>query len=231
MGQAIADYHSTGQASRLRVFSSMFDEDEIPVAHLFRTYDQMPLLERQAMDLCRGRVLDVGAGAGCHALLLQERGLAVTAIDVSPLSCGVMRERGLADVRQCDIMQCDLKEQFDTILLMMNGLGIAGTVERLPDLLNHLRTMLSDDGQILTDSSDLRYIFEDEDGHLDWDPADGYYGEVDFLMQYKRVRGERFPWLYVDFQLLAHVANRCGLHCDMLQQGEHYDYLARLTKG
>ncbi len=173
MGQAIADYHSTGQASRLRVFSSMFDEDEIPVAHLFRTYDQMPLLERQAMDLCRGRVLDVGAGAGCHALLLQERGLAVTAIDVSPLSCGVMRERGLADVRQCDIMQCDLKEQFDTILLMMNGLGIAGTVERLPDLLNHLRTMLSDDGQILTDSSDLRYIFEDEDGHHDWDPADG----------------------------------------------------------
>ncbi len=230
MGQAIADYHRTGHAARLRVLSSMFREDEIPVPHLFRTFAQMPPLEQRALDLCRGRVLDVGAGAGCHALALQELGLAVTAVDISPLSCRVMHERGIADVQQRDIMQSGWAERFDTILLMMNGLGMAGTVERLPELLSRLRRLLNDGGQILTDSSDLRYIFEDEDGHLDWDPADGYYGEVDYRMQYKRIKGRSFPWLYVDYQLLAHTAARCALHCEMVQQGEHYDYLARLTK-
>ncbi len=230
MGQAIADYHSTGKAARLRVLSSMFDEDEIPVSHLFRTYEQMPAIEQQAMDLSRGRVLDVGAGAGCHALVLQKRGLSVSAMDLSPLSCRVMRERGIVDVLLCDIMQTDRAEKFDTILLMMNGLGIAGTLKRLPDLLTRLSTMLNDGGQILTDSSDLRYIFEDENGQMDWDLANGYYGEVDFRMQYKRIKGERFPWLYIDFQLLKYTASQCGLHCEMLQQGKHYDYLARLTK-
>ncbi len=230
MGHAIADYHRTGHAARLRVLSSMFDEDELPVPHLFRTYDHMPVLERRAMDLSHGRVLDVGAGAGCHALALQQRGLQVTAVDISPLSCQVMRERGIADVHQRDIMQPDWAERFDTILLLMNGLGMAGTLQRLPDLLARLRHLLNDGGQILADSSDLRYIFEDEDGHLDWDPADGYYGEVDFRMQYKRIKGRTFPWLYVDYQLLHHTAAQCGLHCRQLQQGDHYDYLARLTK-
>ncbi len=230
MGQAIADYHRTGHAARLRVLSSMFDEDEIPVSHLFRTYAQMPPLEQQALDMARGRVLDVGAGAGCHALALQERGLAVTAIDISPLSCQVMRERGIADVQQCDIMQPDRMERYDTILLMMNGLGVAGTVDGLRTLLERLRLLLNDGGQILTDSSDLRYVFEDEDGHLDWNPADGYYGEVDFQMQYKRIKGNSFPWLYVDFQLLQHTAAQCGLRCEKFAQGQHYDYLARLTR-
>ncbi len=230
MGQAIADYHSTKRAARLRVLSSMFDEDEIPVPHLFRTYEQMPELEQLAMDLSRGHVLDVGAGAGCHALALQGRGLSVCAIDISPLSCRVMHERGLIDVQQCDIMQTEWVEKFDTILLMMNGLGIAGTLKRLPDLLTRLRTMLNDGGQILTDSSDLRYIFEDEDGELDWNPANGYYGEVDFQMQYNHCKSKPFPWLYIDFQLLKQTALLCGLHCEMLLQGQHYDYLARLTK-
>ncbi len=230
MGHAIADYHRTGHAGRLRVLSSMFDEDEIPVPHLFRTYAQMPPLERQALDLSHGRVLDVGAGAGCHALELQQRGLAVTAVDISPLSCQVMRERGIADVQQRDIMQPDWAERFDTVLLLMNGAGMSGTLQRLPELLTRLRHMLNDGGQILTDSSDLRYIFEDEDGRLDWDPADGYYGEVDFRMQYRRIKGRTFPWLYVDYQLLQHTAAQCGLHCALLLQGEHYDYLARLTK-
>ncbi len=230
MGQAIADFFRTGQAGRLRVFSSMFEEDEIPVSHLFRTFRQMPPLEQRAMELCRGRVLDVGAGAGCHALALQERGLAVTAIDISPLSCQVMRERGIRDVQQRDVMQSDWMEQYDTILLMMNGLGVAGTVDGLPLLLDRLRLMLNDGGQILADSSDLRYIYEDEDGQMDWDPADGYYGEVDFRMQYKRVKSRPFPWLYVDFQLLQHTASQCGLQCEMLCQGQHYDYLVRLAK-
>ena len=95
MGAAIRDYQSKGKASRLRVLSSMFDEDEMPVAHLFRTFNQMPRLEQKALSMAKGRVLDIGAGAGCHALALQERGLEVKAIDISPLSCEVMSERGV----------------------------------------------------------------------------------------------------------------------------------------
>ena len=83
MGAAIADYWKHGKAARLQVFSSQFDEDEIPVRELFRTDKQMPLLERTALQLATGRVLDVGAGSGCHSLTLQERGLEVEAIDIS----------------------------------------------------------------------------------------------------------------------------------------------------
>lgn len=98
MGTAIRDYHQQGKAARLRVLSSMFEEDEMPVAHLFRTLDKMPPLEQRALGMAQGRVLDVGAGAGCHALALQEQGLEVKAIDISPLSCEVMKKRGIKNV-------------------------------------------------------------------------------------------------------------------------------------
>lgn len=77
MGQAIADYYRTGEAKRLRVISSMFDEDEIPVSTLFRGAEQMNAMERTALDAVYGRILDVGAGSGCHSLVLQERGHSV----------------------------------------------------------------------------------------------------------------------------------------------------------
>lgn len=228
MGAAIRDYQSKGKASRLRVLSSMFDEDEMPVAHLFRTFNQMPRLEQKALSMAKGRVLDIGAGAGCHALALQERGLEVKAIDISPLSCEVMKERGVKDAECVNLFNQQLQGKYDTLLLLMNGTGIAGKLNRLPMLLNRLKELLAEGGQILIDSSDLKYIYENEDGSMDIDLNAPYYGEVDYQMQYKNVKGEPFDWLYTDPMLLASISKQCGLNCEIVEEGENYDFLARL---
>ncbi len=228
MGAAIRDYQIKGKASRLRVLSSMFDEDEMPVAHLFRTFNQMPRLEQKALSMAKGRVLDIGAGAGCHALALQERGLEVKAIDISPLSCEVMKERGVKDAECVNLFNPQLQGKYDTLLLLMNGTGIAGKLNRLPMLLNRLKELLAEGGQILIDSSDLKYIYENEDGSMDIDLNAPYYGEVDYQMQYKNVKGEPFDWLYTDPMLLASISKQCGLNCEIVEEGENYDFLARL---
>ena len=229
MGAAIRDYHLRGKAARLRVMSSMFDEDEMPVDHLFRTFDDMPHLEQKALNMAYGKVLDIGAGAGCHALALQERGMDVKAIDISPLSCEVMKERGRKDVECVNLFCKQLQGKYDTLLLLMNGTGIAGKLSQLPALLNRLKELLSEEGQILIDSSDLKYIYENEDGSMDIDLNAPYYGEVDYQMQYRDINGEPFDWLYTDPMLLASVSKQCGLQCQIIEQGEHYDYLAKLT--
>lgn len=229
MGAAIRDYHLRGKAARLRVMSSMFDEDEMPVDHLFRTFDDMPHLEQKALNMAYGKVLDIGAGAGCHALALQERGMDVKAIDISPLSCEVMKERGIKDVECVNLFCKQLQGKYDTLLLLMNGTGIAGKLSQLPALLNRLKELLSEEGQILIDSSDLKYIYKNEDGSMDIDLNAPYYGEVDYQMQYRDIKGEPFDWLYTDPMLLESVSKQCGLQCQIMEQGEHYDYLAKLT--
>ena len=228
MGHAIADYHSSGKAARLRVFSPMFDEDEIPVATLFRPFDDMPALEQEALRAATGEILDVGAGAGCHSLALQAMGKQVTAIDISPLAVATMRERGVLDVREQDFFTLD--GQFDTILMLMNGIGIVGSLSRLPAFFMQLDTLLAPGGQVLCDSSDICYIFEDEDGIIDLTGIDGYYGELTYQMQYRKVKGEPFPWLFIDPETLAEQATTHGYRCDIIARGTHYDYLARLTR-
>ena len=228
MGQAIADYHATGKASRLRVFSPMFDEDEIPVATLFRTPDEMPAIEQEALKVASGHILDVGAGAGCHTLALQAMEKRVTAIDISPLAVETMRQRGVKDVHEQDFFSLD--GQYDTILMLMNGIGIVGTISRLPAFFMQVDHLLAPGGQLLCDSSDICYIFEDEDGIIDLTGVEGYYGELSYQMQYKSIKGEPFPWLFIDAETLREHAAAHGFHCDILMRGPHYDYLARLTR-
>lgn len=230
MGAAILDYQKTGRASVLKVESSMFEDDVMPVAHLFRTLKEMPALEQKALSMAEGHVLDVGAGSGCHSLELQEMGKSVKAIDISPLSCEAMQLRGIADVSCINLFDHLLEGKFDTILLLMNGTGIAGKVANLPKLFNRLKELLNEGGQILIDSSDLKYLYENEDGSFDIDLNGPYYGEVDYQMVYKNVKGATFDWLYVDFLLLQSAAASCGLHAELVAEGPHYDYLARLTK-
>ena len=266
MGAAILDYQTTGKAEKLSVLSSMFEEDEMPVKHLFRDFEEMPKLEQTALKLAKGHVLDVGAGAGCHALALQkwmedashkekennsikekyteEKIASVKAIDISPLSCAAMKLRGIKDVECINLFDSPNQTTgFDTILLLMNGTGIAGKIANLPTLFNRLKALLNKKGQILIDSSDLKYIYENEDGSFDIYLNAAYYGEVDYQMVYhgnqktKRegkklkeglIKGEPFDWLYVDFPLLKSIAESCGLHCELIEEGEHYDYLARI---
>lgn len=229
MGNAILDYYKKGKAGKLRVLSSMFDEDEIPVATLFRTKEEMSPLERTALDHCRGRILDVGAGSGCHSRELKAQNQDVTAIDISALSVQVMQEQGLS-ATQTNLFDPKFKERFDTILLLMNGSGIIGKVERMDAFFQRMNELLLPGGQILMDSSDLRYLYEEEDGSFVIDLNSDYYGEVDYKMVYKRIHGETFDWLYVDFETLRYYANKNGYHAEKLAEGEHYDYLACLRK-
>ena len=227
--RAIADFYKSGRARKLRVFSSLFEEDEIPVSQLFRTEQQMPAIEREALQLAHGRILDVGAGSGCHSLALQEAGKEVMAIDISPLSVEVMQQRGVQIVRQVNLFDEHFVDTFDTILMLMNGSGIVGRLENLPEFFKRMKCLLRPGGCVLMDSSDLRYIFEEEDGSFAIDLAAGYYGEVDFNMQYGSVKGDSFDWLYIDFQTLSYYATESGFRAELILEGEHYDYLARLT--
>lgn len=228
MGTAIAEFHRTGRAGTLRVFSSQFDEDEIPVDQLFRTYDEMPPIEQQALTLAQGRILDVGAGSGCHAIALQEMSKEVTAIDISQLSVEVMSDRGVKDARAINLYDESLAEQFDTILLLMNGSGIIGNIDGMERFFLRMKRLLAPGGCIYMDSSDLKYLFEEEDGSYLIDIAGDYYGIVDFQMQYKQVKGEPFDWLYIDFDTLSYYAQQYGFNAQIVCQGEHYDYLAKL---
>lgn len=229
MGAAIADYYANGKATKLRVFSSMFDEDELPVKQLFRSFDEMPETEQEALRISTGKILDVGAGSGCHSLALQEMGKEVKAIDISPLSVETMKKRGVKDVTLQNFFSGQFTGSFDTILLLMNGSGIVGRIANLPTFFQTIKRLLVPGGCVLMDSSDLRYLFEDEEGNLDIDPEGDYYGEVDFRMQYKNTKGDSFDWLYIDFQTLClHAANN-GFKAEKIQEGEHYDYLAKIS--
>ena len=228
MGAAIADYYAKGQSAKLRVLSSQFEEDEIPTEQLFRTFDAMPELEQEALKLASGRILDCGAGSGCHALALQDMGKDVEAIDISPLSVEVMKKRGVQQAYQINLFDENYLQKFDTILMLMNGSGIIGKLENMGAFFTKMKQLLNPGGCIYMDSSDLRYLFEDEDGSFLVDLAGSYYGEIDFQMQYKQVKGEPFDWLYVDFQTLAYYASENGFKAELIKEGEHYDYLACL---
>lgn len=229
MGRAIADFFEKGKAAKLRVFSSQFDEDEIPVKHLFRTFVQMAPLEQKALLLAKGKILDCGAGSGCHSLALQDMGKEVDAIDISPLSVEVMEKRGVKNVSNTDLFSHPAVQAYDTVLMLMNGSGIIGKVENMGKFFTKMKQILKPGGVVYMDSSDLKYLFEDEDGSYQIDLNGNYYGEVDFRMQYKQVKGNTFDWLYIDFQTLSLYASQYGFKAEMVEEGEHYDYLAALT--
>lgn len=238
MGAAIFDYHKNGPScGKLVVHSSMFDDDEIPVDTLFRSFEQMPQLEQAALRMAQGKILDVGAGSGCHTLALHSMGKNAVAIDISPLSVSVMKDKGL-DARLINLYDESFNEQFDTILMLMNGSGIIGRLENMEMFFARMKKLLAPGGCILMDSSDLRYLYEDEDGSFEIDLNNEYYGLLDYQMEYvpsKRrssspsVLGEPFDWLYVDFDTLSYYAEQNGFKVELAAEGEHYDYLAKIT--
>lgn len=228
MGAAIAEYHKTGWADRLRVFSPDFEEDEIPVNLLFRSFDDMPVMEQKALLMAEGRILDVGAGAGCHSLALQEMNKDVTAVEISPLSVETMRERGVTNVIKQDFFT--LTDKYDTILMLMNGIGIVGSIDNLEAFFKHIDNILAKDGQVFLDSSDICYLFEDEDGIIYLPDDDKYYGELEYQMQYRDIKGDAFPWLYIDFETLQGIASKNRFIAELIESGDHYDYLARLRR-
>lgn len=231
LGTALkAFYFDKNSNDKLLTSSSISEEDEMPLNYLLRTYKEMPVLEQKALELSKGNILDVGCGAGSHALYLQNKGLKVTAIDVSEGAIKVAKDRGLTNVEIANIYDFKSNEKFDTILVMMNGTGICGKLNKLAEFLKHLSSFLTPKGQILVDSSDIIYMFEDEKGDHWVDASQEYYGEVQFWMNYKEQQSEKFDWLYVDYNTLQRCALYNGMNCELIQEGDHYDYLAKITK-
>jgi len=233
-GKAILDYQTDNSPEDLITETSISETDEMSVAYLFRNFSAMPKIEQKALELSRGKVLDVGCGAGSHSLYLQnERNLEVVSIDISKNAIEACQLRGLKNAKVQDLMEMDLETKFDTILLLMNGTGIFGKLKNTPALLQKLKSLLSPNGQILIDSSDIIYMFdedesEDSEGGY-WIPGDvDYYGEVTFTVSYKNETEETFDWLYLDYNTLQNAAIDNGLNCELIQKGEHFDYLARL---
>lgn len=229
-GKAILDFQTHNSPENLFTETTISEEDEMSVAYLFRSYSEMPKLEQRALQLAKGKVLDVGCGAGSHSLHLQnERSLDVTAIDISKKAIETCHLRGLASAKMTNILDLNTNEKFDTILLLMNGTGIFGKLSETPKYLQKLKKHLNPNGQILIDSSDIIYMFdEDEDGAYEV-PANGYYGELEFSLTYKGEKEASFPWLYLDYNTLQNAAFANGLKCELILEGEHYDYLARLS--
>lgn len=228
-GDALLDYQNGIYTNDIITYSSLDEEDTLPLPYLFRDYKTMPVLEQKALNLCKGTVLDIGCGAGSHSLYLQEKEFEVTALDNSEGAIKTCELRGIKNTVHSNIL--DFKDQqFDTLLMLMNGIGITGQLENLNVFFNHLKSILKPKGQILLDSSDIIYMFDaDEDGGR-WMPAiEKYYGEIEFTMQYKEQKSNPFPWLYLDYNTLQRAAINNNLTCELVSEGEHYDYLARLT--
>nr|WP_315251908.1 class I SAM-dependent methyltransferase [uncultured Flavobacterium sp.] len=229
-GKAILDYQTNNKPEDLLTETSISEEDVMSVAYLFRSYTEMPKIEQKALQLSKGKVLDVGCGAGSHSLTLQnDRKLDVTSIDISENAIQACKLRGLKNAKVQDLMTLE-NDKFDTIIVLMNGPGICGKLKNLPKFLLKLKSLLNDGGQILMDSSDIIYMFdEDEDGGK-WIPTENeYYGETIFTITYKGEKEKPLDWLFLDYNTLQNGAFANGLQCELLLKGEHYDYLARLS--
>jgi SAM-dependent methyltransferase len=228
-GKGLWQYHQSPSDQELITWTSLTEEDPVPLSYFFRTFDQMPPLEKKALEMAQGKVLDIGCGTGCHSLYLQnQRNLSVVGLDSSPAAIRVATERGLLQTVNQSIF--DFKgDTFDTLLLLMNGPGICGSLDRLQLFLEKLQKLLNPGGQILLDSSDLIYLFDETPEGEKIIPANQYYGELQYGIRFEN-NTETFPWLYVDYGHLSHSAHQVGLETQLILEGQNWDYLARLTK-
>ena len=230
-GVAAKDYFRTNDNSlQITTKSSLGDIDYIPMSYFFRQFEQMNLLEQKALQLCVSPVLDIGCGVGNHLLYLQERQIKAVGIETSEGCVDIALQRGVQEM-YCDLWQ-NLKEEtsYQTILLMMNGLGLAGCLNELFSFLLKLMQQLDEDGFILADSVDLRYLFEKDVDYGSWFSAhQSYYGDLTYTTSYKDLTTS-FDWLFVGFEILRDICNSIGLKCEKLLELEDYHYLARISR-
>jgi 2-polyprenyl-3-methyl-5-hydroxy-6-metoxy-1,4-benzoquinol methylase len=234
-GKAILDFQNNNSPEDLITETSISEADAMSVAYLFRSYNEMPKLEQKALQLANGKVLDVGCGAGSHSLQLQNnRNLEVTSIDISPNAIEVCKLRGIKKAEVQDLFSIK-NEKFDTVLLLMNGTGICGKMENISSFLLQLKSLLRPNGQILIDSSDIIYMFDEDEldqkkhNSATTSSQNKYYGEITFTISYKGEKETPFSWLFVDYDTLEKSACANGLQCKLIMKGNHYDYLARLS--
>ncbi|MBN9313148.1 MAG: class I SAM-dependent methyltransferase [Chryseobacterium sp.] len=221
-GKAIQDFYCSKSRKKLFIHDTFGPKVEMPLSYYFRNFGAMPELERLALKHCHGKVLDIGAAAGSHALELQQRGIDVVALEISPAATQVMKDRGVLQVVNEDFFSFS-GQRFDTLLLMMNGVGICSTLQGFREFLKKCRSVLSSDGQIIFDSCDVSYMYEE--GEL---PANHYFGEIEFKYQYGTSMTDWFKWLYMDIATMRKIADEEGFASSIVFTDEDHQYLAVL---
>ena len=228
LGAMLLDYLHGEYGVYAEVGSTTLSMTTMSAKTMFRSYSEMDELEHEALRLCRGRVLDVGAGSGCHSLYLQGRNVVVDALDISPGCIEVMQERQVKNPIHDNLFSLE-SGTYTTILMLMNGLGICGSLDGLNLCLQYVQHLLAEDGQVIADSTDLRLLHHDEDEANDF-PGDSDYWETEFVITYEAITSEPFQWIYVGFSTLQMLADYNGLECQQIATGENGHYLARMYR-
>ena len=226
-GEGLMAYQNGDKKAVFVVESDIAETEEWPISTFFRSYKEMPQAERTALKRCSGRVLDVGAGAGSHSLYLQEQGLDVTALDISAGAVEVIQKRGIKKSVLANFFQYE-GESYDTILMLMNGIGLVGKLNNLSAFFKQAKKLWAPGGKILLDSSDLIYLFEEEDGSVLIDLNGNYYGELEYSFEFNGKKGNPFDWVFVDYEKLEECAKLHGFSCQKVYEDDHYLYLAEL---
>lgn len=221
-GKAIRDYYQNKITGPLILHNSYGEPEEMPVEVFFRDQLDFSTIEHLALMECKGKVLDMGAGAGAHALVLQALGFETYALESSPGCAEVMKNSGVKNVLLEDYRLHIGK--YDTLLMLMNGIGLAGTLAELPSFLSKCKKLLNPGGQILFDSSDISYLYEEELQR----PA-GYFGDIQYQYEYKGEKGDWFNWVYVDPHKFQEIAQAEGFVFEVLTADENDQYLAQLV--
>jgi len=221
-GRALYDYYKTGKSKKLQLYTSYGKKEVMPVDWFFRDENDFPKLEWQALQACRGKILDMGAGVGSHAVFLVNQGKEVHTLDTSPFCARIMQQRGLPVVFHQDLW-APLNQKYDTLLMLMNGIGIVGTLEGLRQFLMLAKKMLLPGGQIIFDSSDLSYLYPDISLKLN-----PYLGEIKYTYQYQKDKGETFTWLYIDQKNMRQFAEEADWQMNILYEDNNDQYLATL---
>lgn len=222
-GKAVHDFYFNKSRKKLFVQDVFGPKDEMPLPVYFRGYSEMPVLEKKALEVCSGKILDIGAGAGSHALELQKKFDEVYALEISPSACEVMKNRGVQQIICEDVFNYKA-EKFDTLLLLMNGIGLCATLTGFKKFLGHAEDLLNPNGQLIFDSCDISYMFEDTA------KPDYYYGQVKCRYEYGGLFTDWFEWLYLDQQTMSKIAAECGWNAKIILEDENDQYLAVLTK-
>ena len=223
-GKAIYDFYFKKSKDRLFVHDGFGPKVEMPLSVYFRPISKMPKLERKALELCSGKILDVGAGAGSHALELQTNDFDVFANEISPAACDVMKARGIENVICEDIFKYK-GEKFDTLLLLMNGIGLCSDLKGFEKFLIKAEELLNPNGRLIFDSCDVSYMFEGIEK-----PGYYYFGEVKCRYEYQKQITDWFSWLYLDSEKMRELAFKNGWHSEIVFEDENDQYLAILTK-
>ena len=227
-GNAALDFLNNDHDEFIYVESKTMEDDVIPVEHLFRSLDQMPDCEQKAIEITKGKVLDVGGGVGSHCLVLQEKGLDTTMLDFSPGLCQASIKRGVKNVIEADFFKWKTDQKFDTLLFMMNGIGIGGSFELFQKTIDRSFELLNEGGQILFDSTDIAFCYELEDGSLSLPLNLDYTGFVEFKLKYKNQEDSWFNWAYYDADKIIELLGD-AYNFEVIHQ-EEPAYTGRITK-